>query len=211
MQLVNKRYLLCILMIFSFIFLSCSKSKMIFTIDSPNISDPLYKFKDFKMSLKSIVLTNGLYSGFGMVFSENLNDKDSYSFIIYLPFNNKFRIEEVEHEKYKLSNGELPLHISNDDFDGGVYNARTNEYIYPVIKLQKYYRDSNNVSNCMDLFDFKIFDMNIIYFQYYKNHIDLKLELKGYIYIHELNNDTKYNLSAFIDIIDEKLFVTYTD
>ncbi|MCX7833523.1 MAG: hypothetical protein N2490_04865 [Ignavibacteria bacterium] len=174
-------------------------------------SKPKYELKDYHILLKNLSLTKGLSSGFEMVFSENQNQKDFYNFIIFLPFNNKFFITEIEHQKFILSDGKLPLHISDTDYVGGIYNAITNKYVYPRICLEKYSRDTNNLIYRSQMMEFNNFQFDFIDFDYSQNKITLRAELKASSNLSSREYGVPYSIIATIEIIDEELYVTYVD
>lgn len=209
-----KRIILLLILFLLSIELS-AQSRIIFSIDNPLsiIVKPKYEFKDYEIPLKNISLFRGAYSGLEIIFSENELHKEFYRFKIILPFNEKFYIKKVKENnkiEFLFSTEIFPAEFTNKDFEG-IYIKRLESYVYPKIILEKYSRLESNVLTLDDFLEFKSFSITFLEFKSNSEFIYLKANLKGAIYFSSDRYDAPYQVTATIEIINEKLLESFID
>ncbi|MCX7833524.1 MAG: hypothetical protein N2490_04870 [Ignavibacteria bacterium] len=201
------------LIILLFTTLSYSQSKIVFTIDNPltSITKPRYEFKDYEIPFKHASRMEGIYNGFHMIFSEKEDSKEYLNFEIMLPSNKIFYIRQLSEGAYTISDGIFPVEFTNNDFSDGVYVDRVNIYVYPIIALRKYFRESDDYYRIEYSIVFKNFSINFLNFKCQDYKVSLKAELKGSVDFSSDDYDAPYFITATIEINDEALATENVD
>ncbi len=177
-KIISVFYLLSVLM-FS-CWLGPSDTDMTFKITVPENTEKskiTFSPGDYSLQLERVAVMTGSNSGLEITWSKKESSKQQLVMKIFLPSTEKFKIWNSSPEKIECSIPELPVTLTEKDFDS-IYSARAHQKINAYIRLNRETQIMSDQTD-VDYLSFPKFSLEVSKLHFTKNAITMECKFEG--------------------------------